>query len=315
MNKHFVTILCLALINIAVLSGCERTTPTSFSEPTATFAIGWPATKTPILTATSTQMATLTATPAPTSASSCADAPAIRLTANSWAHVSLVPPLSSNVRKEPGLEAERVSRLAPGQIVWVMEGPRCADGYAWWLVRDSDYQQGWTAEGDTENYWLLPTQDSVFYNTDQPSASSHMVLAQGQNYRVTLSGTYSLWVRAQWTDAGVCIRGNFEVAPLFPSAGKENGPVGADAYARFARPFYGPCATTFEPGETISQIQLSTDGGATFALAVPISAQYRPDHTYVYEVKGHGYPLAIRLDDGVLQDNYGQILVLIEKAE
>jgi hypothetical protein len=220
-------------------------------------------------TSAPTLEATLASTSAPTPATSCADAPAIQISANSWAHVSLFPPLASNVRKDPGLDGKLVSRLAPGQIVWVMEGPRCADGYAWWLVRDNDYQQGWTAEGNAENYWLLPSQDSFYYDTDKPSASSHMVLTQGQSYRVTLSGTYSMWVRAQWTDAGVCIRGNFEIAPIFPTVGKENGPVGADAYARFARPFYGPCATAYEPGETVSQIQFSIDGGGTYALAVP----------------------------------------------
>ncbi len=317
MHKMVRAILFLAFFAAAVLSGCDRTPSTPFAEPTATFALGLPATKPPQMTATLT--ATIPSVPTPTPASTrvnaCPDAPAIRIAANSWVHVSLEPPLSSNVRKDPGLDGERTTRLAPGQIVWVSDGPRCADGYTWWFVRTFDFENGWTAEGDAENYWLLPVDESFFYNTEKPSASSKKVLTQGSTYRVTLAGTYSMWVKEQWTDAGVCIRGDYEIAPIFPTVGKVNGPVGADAYARFARPFYGPCATTYEPGETVSQIQFSSDGGATYKLAVPYSAQYRQDHTYTYVVNGHGYPLFIRLDDGVLEDNYGQILVLIEKME
>jgi hypothetical protein len=39
--------------------------------------------------------------------------------------------------------------------VRVEDGPRCADGYAWWFVRNLDGLEGWTAEGDAAGYWLV----------------------------------------------------------------------------------------------------------------------------------------------------------------
>jgi len=130
-----------------------------------------------------------------------------------------------------------------------------------------------------------------------------------------MSGTYSLWIPEQWSDQGVCIRGKSEFRPMFPSPGKRNGQVGADPYYRFARPFYGNCDYKIEPGETISAIMFSLDGGRTFSIPIPVVPQYREDHSYVYEVIGQGYPLKVRLDDTPLDDNYGQILVMIDRIE
>jgi len=314
MNKINRTTLCLVIFAAMLINGCVRATPshTAKPEPTSTFVLGRPVdTHTPSPTFT----LTLTATPTATSIAACPGAPAITIKEKVYAQVSSNPPLYSDVRKDPGLGGEQIGRLKPGQIIWVADGPRCADGYAWWLIRSLDDLEGWTAEGDAKNYWLLLPDDQFFYDTDKQNASSLIKLFVGQKYRVTLAGTYSLWVPAQWTDPGVCIRGNAEPLPMFPSPGKANGPIGADACYHFARPFYGPCQADFEKGETISRIMFSTNGGVTYSLAVPVVAQYRKDHTYTYEVTGEGYPLSIRLDDSVLDDNYGQILVMIEKTE
>lgn len=247
--------------------------------------------------------------------SECPGAPPTSLKPNTLAQVSLHPPMSNNLRLEPGLQGKRIARLKPGEVVQILEGPRCADSYTWWSVRSLAGLEGWTAEGDSAAYWLHPLLDGFFYDTVKPSAASHAVLEFGLKYRVTLSGTYSLWVPQQWTDRGVCIRGPAGRQPMYPSPHKTNGPVGADPYFNFARPFYGRCQPLLDRAETISPLLFSLDGGVNAALAVPLYPKYRPDHRYEYQVTGQGHPLSIRLDDVPLDDNYGQIYVTLEKIE
>jgi hypothetical protein len=232
---------------------------------------------------------------------------------NTWAHISLHPPVSNNLRRAPGLKGARIGKLKPGEPVLILDGPRCLDGYTWWLVRSPDGIEGWTAEGDAKSPWLIQPFDAFFYDTVSQNSTSQATLDKGQKYRVILSGTYSIWIPQQWTDPGVCIRGKSELRPMYPSPRKTNGRVGADPFFRFARPFYGLCQYRLEPGETISKMMFSLDGGKNYSIASPLVAKYRKDHTYTYEVTGQGYPLKVRLDDAPLDDNYGQIFVIIEK--
>jgi hypothetical protein len=37
-------------------------------------------------------------------------------------------------------------------------GPWCADEYRWWQLELDDGMMGWSAEGDTENYFLEPVE-------------------------------------------------------------------------------------------------------------------------------------------------------------
>jgi hypothetical protein len=270
--------------------------PTSTQQPTA------PATP------TRTQLPTTTATPF-----QCPGAPTLSLKPGDWAQVSLDPPLPNNIRRQPGLSSELIGIIQPGETVRLLKGPLCVDGYAWWFVRSLDGLEGWTAEGNASNYWLIPPLDAFFYDTPAQSSTSKVVLNEGQKYRIIMSGTYSLWIAEQWTSPGVCIRGASEPHPMFPSPDKTNGPVGADPFYRFARPFYGPCEELVDPSETISTMMFSLDGGNTFSIPVPLIAAYREDHTYTYEVTGQGFPLIVKLDDASLDDNYGQIFVIIEK--
>jgi hypothetical protein len=39
----------------------------------------------------------------------------------------------------------------------VLEGPVCAEGYAWWRV-DYNGTLGWTVEGTGEEYWVEPSE-------------------------------------------------------------------------------------------------------------------------------------------------------------
>lgn len=94
-----------------------------------------------------------------------------------------------------------------------------------------------------------------------------------------------------------------------------NGPVGADPFYRFARPFYGPCEELRDSSETISAMMFSLDGGKNYSIPIPKIAKYREDHTYTYEVIGKGFALIIELDDAVLNDNYGQLLIIVEETK
>ncbi|NOZ28219.1 MAG: SH3 domain-containing protein, partial [Chloroflexi bacterium] len=61
-----------------------------------------------------------------------------------------------NVREEPGIDQQRVGRLAPGALVRVLEGPVQGEQYRWWKVRDKRGLEGWVADGDEEDEWLSP---------------------------------------------------------------------------------------------------------------------------------------------------------------
>jgi hypothetical protein len=353
MNTRLFTLITLVLVMLASLSGCikfefvdtggasgikvegqaptltptqpvptEETFPTTIQEPTATDAPDPtnPPTATNTPAPTNIPAATDTATPSVTrtpfvsdQVNNCPGAPAISIKRDAWAQFSLHAPKTLNVRSEPGLKGKRIGILKPGEPVWIVDGPRCVDDYTWWFVRSPAGLEGWTAVGDATSYWVSQPLDAFFYDTAGLSAPSKVVLDEGQKYRIIMSGTYSLWGPKQWTDRGVCIRGKSEPRPMYPSPYKTNSRVGADPYYHFARPFYGPCQYQLEPGETISKMMFSLDGGNTFSIPVPVIAKYREDHTYTYEVIGQGIPLIVKLDDAVPGDNYGQIFVTIEK--
>jgi hypothetical protein len=39
----------------------------------------------------------------------------------------------------------------------ILDGPACKNQWVWWYVRaEKNGLVGWTAEGDAENYWLVP---------------------------------------------------------------------------------------------------------------------------------------------------------------
>ncbi|MBM3152874.1 MAG: SH3 domain-containing protein [Chloroflexi bacterium] len=80
-----------------------------------------------------------------------------RLVAGDVATVSFDPPLRNNVRSHPGQSYTLLGKLEPGEEVEILDGPVCAGGMYWWRVTSlDDYLTGWTPEGDSENYWLIP---------------------------------------------------------------------------------------------------------------------------------------------------------------
>ena len=139
---------------VLALMACNRpvATVTSALSPTATLA----AIPTAPAPSSTPQVVLPTAGPG-TENTPCPDALPTRLGINGYAYVNLDPPLPNNLRSDAGQDSPLVGGIRPGQPVQILEGPKCADGSVWWRVRDLETEmEGWTAEGDRQNYWLVP---------------------------------------------------------------------------------------------------------------------------------------------------------------
>ncbi|MDH5506700.1 MAG: protein kinase [Anaerolineae bacterium] len=87
----------------------------------------------------------------------CTGAPRTRLAVGMRAFVGLFPPLANTVRKTPGTSSQSLGKIQPGGKMTILDGPDCANNMVWWKVRaTSGSLTGWTAEGNTQNYWLVP---------------------------------------------------------------------------------------------------------------------------------------------------------------
>ncbi|MBN2119007.1 MAG: SH3 domain-containing protein [Anaerolineales bacterium] len=109
-----------------------------------------PAESQPVKTATVTQGSTATAV-------TCGNALPSRLRVEAYAYVNPDPPLPNNLRSEAGQANTLLGEIQPGQAMKILDGPKCVDGGFWWKVSPLETDQvGWTAEGDDQNYWLIP---------------------------------------------------------------------------------------------------------------------------------------------------------------
>jgi hypothetical protein len=87
----------------------------------------------------------------------CAGTYPSRLHVGDQAHISYDPPLPNRVRAQPTTGSDIIGYLEVGERMQILDGPVCAEGWIWWRVRSLDTGLvGWTAEGDNENYWLVP---------------------------------------------------------------------------------------------------------------------------------------------------------------
>jgi parallel beta-helix repeat protein len=172
----FIVVLLLLASMVACNLGATPEPTTTYTPlPSATATSIQTSTQTPVPTNTPTPTASATPsrTPPPsatftpmltdmplviTGEVTCPDAPQSMLETDAWAMVSLDPPLPLRMRSQPGFSGEFVGQALPGEKVLVLEGPSCADGYAWWLIQRLDGLKGWSAEGNLEGYWLIPLQ-------------------------------------------------------------------------------------------------------------------------------------------------------------
>ena len=107
-------------------------------------------------TSPTTSAATNTPTAKPTWMP-CAGSKYSRLYVGDIAYVSFDPPLPNRVRSQPSKTGTYLGMLQPGERMDIIGGPECADQAIWWQVRSlASGLTGWTAEGDSKDYWLVP---------------------------------------------------------------------------------------------------------------------------------------------------------------
>jgi hypothetical protein len=84
------------------------------------------------------------------------DCVASRLHVGDRAMVSLVGG-PNGIRYGRDLSEDTIIAYAqPGSIVEILNGPWCSHGWLVWFVRTADGVEGFTPEGDGNEYWLLP---------------------------------------------------------------------------------------------------------------------------------------------------------------
>ncbi len=89
----------------------------------------------------------------------CPGTQASRLIIGSFAVVT--PGAPNNVRGGPSTKAEIVTQVYPGETVYVLDHPTCAESYAWWPVKTLSGFKGWTAESSATSYFLAPTSSAI----------------------------------------------------------------------------------------------------------------------------------------------------------
>lgn len=129
--------------------------PTLTLPPTLIPSATWTPTDTPV-----PPTATFTWTPTPAAKPTWQPCPSTypsRLYVGDTAFVSKDPPLANRLRSEPNTGSTILALIQPGEEMVVVGGPVCSNQWIWWQVRTSAGGiTGWTAEGDTSGYWLVP---------------------------------------------------------------------------------------------------------------------------------------------------------------
>ena len=91
------------------------------------------------------------------SASNCPRRFSSPLKAETYAYISLSPPLPNRIRSSTSLTSTYLGQLEPGEGLKVLDGPICADEYSWWLVESlSGSLRGWIVEGKGSKRWIIP---------------------------------------------------------------------------------------------------------------------------------------------------------------
>lgn len=80
-----------------------------------------------------------------------------RLTIGAQGRVTTGQNIPNRLREQPATDAVQIGRIPSGAVFQVLDGPVCADGFAWWQVA-YDGRTGWTAEGTDGDYWLEPVE-------------------------------------------------------------------------------------------------------------------------------------------------------------
>lgn len=95
------------------------------------------------------------AQPIPSSTPACEDAAPTRMILFERGQVSDEDTRVLNVRESPGIDAPILGTLTILEIFFVIDGPRCRDGYVWYYILH-EAVEGWVAEGDFDVYYIEP---------------------------------------------------------------------------------------------------------------------------------------------------------------
>lgn len=151
-------ILLFAMCLVFVLSACRTGSPTGEFQPTLDTE-----TQTEEPDTTETPTPSVSPTPlvvAPIEATSieCENTPLTQMILFERGFVLSRDPRALNIRAAPGTSNRILGKISNKEIFLVLDGPACADNYAWYLIRYKTLE-GWVAEGDKDNYYIAP------YNT------------------------------------------------------------------------------------------------------------------------------------------------------
>jgi uncharacterized protein YgiM (DUF1202 family) len=154
--RELVTFSCLILILAACNSASTPTrTPSRIISPPTTI----PTTVAPT-DENETPLDTSIPSPTVPRIQDCPNSPPIQLIIQERARVTENND-TLNLRRGPGTNYEVVTRMNPGEIFTVLDGPACAGDYTWFRIYyrragSSVFYEGWIAEGDFESYYAEP---------------------------------------------------------------------------------------------------------------------------------------------------------------
>jgi surface antigen len=160
--------------------------------------------------------------------------------------------------------------------------------------------------------------DRIMFNPLSSTASSNITLVQGQDYTITISGSFSWWDAGFWgvwtgSNASRVCGGRADNAPLYSSPGRTNGPVGNDPEFQFAYPYGSQGCDNSDPIPTrIRLFRFSLDGGSSSTWFEPIDRRFNTAHFYQYVVSGRGFPIIFSFEDSYYPDNYGPFEISID---
>lgn len=89
----------------------------------------------------------------PAAQDDCPGAPPVHLKVGAKGVV--VSGQANNVREQPTKNSKFLGRLKANTIFDISQGPVCAEGMNWWFINTPNLN-GWSAEGQGEEYWLAP---------------------------------------------------------------------------------------------------------------------------------------------------------------
>ncbi len=89
----------------------------------------------------------------PTPTAVCAPAPPSHLITHLRARVLTDDPRPLNLRDAPGTKGSVLTQIPTDSVLYVLEGPRCSQNYAWFRV-EFHGMSGWIAEGDSSAYFV-----------------------------------------------------------------------------------------------------------------------------------------------------------------